>query len=245
MTPNWSLAEKSLEEEKCRRSAHYFIFDSDKLLTKDEHDSKNPVKAFPHTLYLRSLLDTLLVSGRLSTPETAIWAKEAGHSHDFLSCLWNSGILAVEKSRQMMVTWLVCAYLLWRSKYLPHQLILVQSKREDDAANLVFNKEPFVARISFMESHLPSHLRSIQFPHGGAYGHLYYPNGSHNWAIPEGADIIRSNSPSVWFCDESAFQPEFGGAYTAAVPAVKGGGQAVMVSSAEPGEYQNLIEAAA
>lgn len=245
MSPNWALAEKSLEAEKCRRSAHYFIFDSEKLLTKDEHDGKNPVKPFPPTPYLKALLDALLVSGRLCSPESALHAREAGHSEEWLRALYTSGILAVEKSRQMMVTWLVCAYLLWRSKYMPHQLILVQSKREDDAANLVFNKEPFVARISFMESHLPQHLRSIQFPHGGAYGHLYFPNGSHDWAIPEGSDIIRSNSASVWFCDESAFQPEFGGAFTAALPAIKGGGQAVMVSSADPGEYQQLIEAAA
>lgn len=241
--PNWTKAKQSLEAERCRRSAQYFIFDSTRLVTKDEHDAKEPVKHFPDALYLRALLDTLLVSGKLLAVEDARYAREAGFSYDFLSNLRASGMLAVEKSRQMMVTWLVCAYCLWRMKYYAHQLILVQSKREEDAANLVFVKEPHVGRMSFMESHLPSHLRTMAFPKAGAYCHLYAPNGSHAWAIPEGSDIIRSNVPSVWFCDEAAFQPEFGGAYTAALPAVKGGGQAVMVSSAEPGEYQTLLEA--
>lgn len=236
--------EREVEAEQCRRSAQHFIFDSGKLVTKDEHDSREPVKPFPRTIYLRALLDCLLVSGRLANPEDARFAIEAGHSLEWLSALWKSGIIAVEKSRQMMVTWLVCAYLLWRMKYLEHQLMLVQSKREDDAAMLVFTKEPFIARMSFMESHLPKHLRTMSFPKCGSYGHLYDPNGSHAWAIPEGGDIIRSNTPTIWFSDECAFQPEFGNAYTAALPAIKGGGQAILVSSAEPGEYRDLVEAA-
>ena len=148
----------------------------------------------------------------------------------------------VEKSRHVFATWLVLLYLHWRAKFRPHQLIIVQSKREDDAANLVFNKEPHIGRMSFVEVHLPQHLRTMQFPGGGAYGHLYHPNGSHVWAIPEGADIIRSNNPSVVFSDEAAFQPEFGNAYTAAIPAIKGGGQLIGVSSANPGEFQTLVE---
>ena len=236
--------QRQIESEECRRSAQVFLVDSGKVLTKDEHDTREPVKPFPRTIYLRALLDCLLVSGRLANPEDARFAIEAGHSIEWLSALWKSGIIAVEKSRQMMCTWLVCGYLLWRAKYYAHQLILVQSKREDDAASLVFTKEPWVGRISFMESHLPKHLKSCSFPKAGAFAHLYFPNGSHIWAIPEGSDIIRSNAASVWFCDEAAFQPEFGGAYTAAMPAIKGGGQAIMVSSAEPGEYHQLIEAA-
>ncbi len=240
--PKWTKTRHTVEAEDCRRSAQYFVFESGKLLSKDEHDIRDPVKRFPSHLYMRSLLDCLLVSGRLVPPENARFALDAGHSIEWLHGLWSSGIFAVEKSRQMMVTWLVCAYLLWRAKYLSHQLILVQSKKEEDAANLVFVKEPHVARISFMEIHLPVHLRSCTFPKAGTYAHLYFPNGSHIWGIPQGADVIRSNTPSVWFSDESGYQPEFDLAYTAALPAVKGGGQAILVSSAEPGDFQALCE---
>lgn len=237
-------ASQQLEAERCRRDAQYFVFDSG-LMTKDEHDTTNPIKRFPDLLYLRALLDTLLVAGRLSAPQSCRYAREAGHSPLWLQGLASSGICLVEKSRQVMATWLCCAYLLWRAKYVPLQLILVQSKREEDAANLVFNKDPFVARISFMESHLPPHLRTMTFPKCGTFAHLYVPNGSHIWGVPEGQDIIRSNTPSVIFSDEAAFQPEFGGAFTAALPAIKGGGSFIGISSAEPGSFAQLVEAAA
>lgn len=232
-----------VDAERCRRDAHYFVFDSG-LVTKDEHDQTSPIKKFPDLLYLHSLLDALLVSGRLLQPPTARYAQEAGHQDYWLQALFGSGLLMVEKSRQVMATWLCCAYLLWRAKYHEHQLILIQSKREDDAANLVFNKESFVARMSFMESHLPKHLQTIAFPKGATFAHLFFPNGSHIWGIPEGADIIRSNTPSVVFSDEAAFQPEFGSSLTAALPCIQGGGQYVAISSAEPGEFQSLVEAA-
>ena len=109
---------------------------------------------------------------------------------------------------------------------------------------MVFTKDPFFARISFLETHLPKALQTLTFPKAGAYGHLYCPNGSHVWAIPEGGDIIRSQTPSVVCSDEAAFQPEFGSAVTAALPAIKGGGQLIAVSSAEPGTFQELVEAA-
>jgi len=202
----------------------------------------NPEKSFPDVPYLRTLLDCLLVSGGLLPIERAQYAQAAGHTMAWLMALQASHIFMVEKSRQMMVSWLLCAYILWRAKYHPHQLILVQSKREEDAANLVFVKEAYYARISFMESHLPKALQTLQFPRAGANCHLYFPNGSHIWGIPEGSDIIRSNTASVVFSDEAAFQPEFGGAYTAALPAIKGGGQFIAVSSAEPSEFQTIVE---
>jgi hypothetical protein len=234
---------EQLEYERCRRDPHYFIFEQ--VRTKDEHDAVDPVKRFPAHLYLRALLDTLLVSGRLFDPSHAICAREAGHSELWLRALSTSGICMVEKSRQVMATWLCCAYLLWRAKFRDHQLILVQSKKEEDAANLVFNGEPWVARMSFMESNLPPHLKTCPFPRGASYGQLRFPNGSRIWGIPEGGDIIRSNTASVIFSDEAAFQPEFGNAFTAALPAIKGGGSYVAISSAEPGSFAELVEAAA
>lgn len=232
-----------LERQRCREDAHYFIFDSKRLLTKDEHDADEPVKPLPDTPYLRVFLDCLLVSGRIQKPKEAKWALEYGVDPEYLDMSHEVAMTLVEKSRQVMATWTVCAYLLWRAKFRPYQLILVQSKREDDASNLVYNKEPTVGRISFMEVGLPQHLRSLEFPRNATFGQLYFPNGSRIWAIPEGGDVIRSNTPTVIFSDESAFQPEFGNSYAAARPSVEGGGQYVAVSSAEPGEYGELIEA--
>ena len=236
-------AKDALDAERCRRDPHYFVFHSG-LVTKDEHDQQAPMKPIPDTPNRRSFLDCLLVASHLMKPEEARWALQAGHSDLWLQALNHSGLFMTEKSRQVMATWICCAWMLWVAKYQAHRLILVQSKREDDAAALVFTKDPFFARISFMEHHLPAHLRTLTFPKAGAYGHLYFPNGSHIWAIPEGGDIIRSQTPSIVFSDEAAFQPEFGAALSAALPAIKGGGCFVGISSAEPGAFQELVEAA-
>ena len=242
-TRTYRSAANQLDIEHCRRDAHYFIFRSG-LVTKDEHDLQTPMKPFPADPALQSLLDCLLVTGKTLQPADAMYALAAGHSLLWLTALRTSGLFMTEKSRQVMVTWLCCAWMLWTAKYQAHRLLLVQSKREDDAAALVFTKDPFFARISFMEHHLPAHLKTLSFPKAGSYGHLYFPNGSHIWAIPEGGDIIRSNTSSVVFSDEAAFQPQFGASYTAALPTVKGGGQYVAVSSAEPGEFMELVKAA-
>jgi len=230
------------EQERARRDAHWFIFGSG-LKTKDEHDLEQPVKPMPDKLYMRATLDTLLVSGGLLEVKDAIWAERAGFSQEWLEACANSGLCFIEKSRQVMVSWLVCAYLLWRAKYRDHQLILVQSKKEDDAAALVFVKEPHFGRMSFMETHLPKHLQTVLFPRGGSYCRLFFPNSSQIWGIPEGGDIIRSQTPSVVFSDEAAFQPEFGNAYTAALPCIKGGGQFIAASSANPGAFADIVEA--
>lgn len=232
----------ALERRKCALDAHWFIFESGYLKTKDEHDIERPVKSVPDLPYLRVLLDLLLVGGGIISPEAAVYALREGFSADYLKFLRESSILFIEKSRDLFITNIVSCYLHWRAKFRDHQLILVQSKNEDDAANLVYNKDPDRARISFQESHLPEHLRTLDWGKGGSYCNLFWPNGSRCRAIPEGARVIRSEHPSVVFSDEAAFQDEFGGSFTAALPAVQGGGFYLAVSSANPGEFQVLVD---
>lgn len=230
-----------LEKEHYRRDAHAFVFEA--IRTKDEHDIGSPLKNFPNEICLRATLDDYLVSAKLKTPKEARYSLDAGTDPAWLQHIYDTGILFIEKSRHVMATWLTCAYILWRARSFPHQLIIVQSKREEDAAALVYDKEPDQGRISFLEWSLPEHLRVARLPSGGKYCHLYFPNGSHIWGIPEGGHIIRSHNPSVVFSDEAAFQPEFGKAYTAALPAITHGGQLIVVSSAEPSEFMQLVEA--
>lgn len=226
--------------ERYRRDAHAFIFGP--IRTKDEHNIRDPILKFPDELPLRAVLDDYLVSAKLLEPAQAVYSLEAGTPLEFLEHIHKTGIYFIEKSRHVMATWLTCAYLLWRARSYPHQLILVQSKREEDVAALVYDKEPDQARISFLEWALPEELRLAKLPAAAKYCHLYFPNGSHIWGIPEGGHIIRSHNPSVLFSDEAAFQPEFGKAYTAALPAITHGGQLIVVSSAEPSEFMQLVE---
>lgn len=234
---------ESLEKEACRRDAHRFIFSA--LRTKDEHaasQGREAVLPFPDELCLRATVDDYLVSAKLMEPIDARYSLEAGTPLEQLEHWYRTGIYFTEKSRHVMATWITCAYLLWRARAFPHQLIIVQSKREEDAAALVYDKEPGIGRISFMEDSLPAHLKVCVFPKDGKWCHIYVPNGSHIWAIAEGGHVIRSHNPSVVFSDEAAFQPEFGRAYTAALPAITHGGQLICVSTAEVGEFMTLCE---
>lgn len=151
-------------------------------------------------------------------------------------------IWLIEKSRQLMVTWECCLYALWVAKYQKNRLVFIQSKKEESAANLVFNADPTQARISFMETNLPEELRSkVTWSYGRA---IFTETGSSIQAIPEGGDQIRSYTPSLVISDEIAFQPEFEAAWSAIKPCIDGGGQFIGVSTANSGAYmRQLIKA--
>lgn len=215
------------------------------LYTKDEHDHESPIKYFPDLLYLKTIGDLLVVSGGIIRPDEAEHAIAWGIPLSHLEHLYETRLLAIEKSRQLMITWIVLSYLLWRAKYREHQLIMIQSKKADDANVLVCERKgDRNSRIGVMEDMLPPFLKSIDFERVGAAlkGEMNFPNGSKLEAIPEGGSKIRSRTPSVFFSDEAAFQPSFGEAYKAALPAVVGGGQGIFVSSAEISTFQELVD---
>jgi len=138
-------------------------------------------------------------------------------------------VVFVPKSRQIMATWLVCCYLWWDARFHPFEMNFVQSKKEEDAANLVFNKDIMHSRIAFMESRLPEWMRDDKVSY--SYGLMTYGNGSKIWGVPQGADIIRSYTPSIVFMDEAAFQVYAEDSYRAAKAAAR---KIIAVSSAEP-----------
>lgn len=198
---------QNVELELSRRNPAYWIWHPLKWVwTKDEYDKDTPVKSFPRD---EALLDVLCEI----------------HEHP---------ITFIGKSRQVMLTWLVCAYFTWWARFFSSQLLFIQSKKEEDAANLTFNKEPDSARIDFIENHLPFWMQQKLRP---SYGQLLYPNGSKIWGIPQGSDTIRSYTGSALFSDEAAFQPFFLQAYRAARPSCR---KIVAVSSAEPSEFGKM-----
>ena len=257
MKPGLGPAER-LEWALYAKDAHAFVFGLEEpvLWTKDEHDQECPEKPFPDYFYLRVILDCLLVSGRFLRPLEASHALSWGIPLAHLERQASMGMVFMEKSRQILASWVCGASGRWRAMFHRHQLCIVQSKKEDDAAKFVFIKEAQQGRISFMESRLPLWLQDGLFvtheeiPHHkrefvrrADNGHLWYPNGSHIWAVPQGGDVIRSNTPSVLLSDEAAFQPAFALAYQAALPSLKGGGQGIFISSAEVGDFATLVEA--
>jgi len=181
-----------------------FIF-SGVVVTKDEHDSTQPAKPFPDKAYLRHIIAVIHESDRLMIP----------------------------KSRQIMMSWVAVLYSLWLCMFHPHQAVFLQSKKEEDAAALVFDKKMENARMSFVYSQLPEWLK-MAVPVDTSYAKMRFANGSIAHGIPEGGHIIRSRTASFVVSDECAFQPEFENAYTAAVPMAK---KILGLSSANGGTF--------
>lgn len=166
--------------------------------------------------------------------------------------------LYIPKSRQMMVSWAIAAYAVWRAMRNPHREVVYQTKKEEDAHGMVTKgrKNPAAGRMDFIMHHLPQFIAD---PHviggaGNGVGQLtlspeqtdkngvpvpWY--GSTITAVPGGADQVRGKTLSDYFGDECAFMPDFGETMAAVNPALKGGGRAVCASSVFSGSEFNAM----
>jgi hypothetical protein len=206
----------------CSEDPKNFIFGGF-VRTFDEHDRKNPIKPFPDRDYLRHTLD--FIHGGDSETDAAV--------------------RCVSKSRQLSLTWLVCAYAIWEARFHEHRRVMIQSKKAEDAYRLVFWKHWLSSRCSFMERALPPWMWLESEGRGtvGTKGEVSYPNGSVIMGIPEGGHQFRSYVASLVIMDEACFMPEFEDSYTAALAMSKGGGRIIAVTTAAQGTYYaKLVE---
>lgn len=163
--------------------------------TIDEHDQSEPRKRLPDKDYLRLL--------------SYAWVHEP--------------LLAVPKSRQMMVTWLFCAIAAHETLFRESKNTAWISKKFDDA-NATIEK-----RVKPLMEALPKPLGVPDF-HFKA-GELS-SGTSLIRAMGEEARGLRQYTFSWVFDDEAAFQAQASDNIQAALPAVKGGGRLTLVSSA-------------
>lgn len=207
---------QDIEWTLCRDNVFYFLTNWAKTL--DVHDRDNPVKVFPDKEYISYLVDT--------------WLKER--------------LFLVVKSRQMMLSWLMVALYLWDTQFHKGRLTFFQSKKADDADDLVkrakfiWDNEP-----KFLKRYFDKTDKTFKELHanpqaGGqhTYGRLYFPEiYSEIRGIPEGGDVIRMHTASGILADEMAFQPEAKSAYTAARPTISSQGRFTGVSTVEDNSF--------
>ena len=219
---NRRMGEAKVEKiwEQCREDPEFYIF-SGIVRTFDERDRRNPRKPFMDKPYLRKTLQ---------------------HLHDK-----NAGdVCAVSKSRQLMLSWLICAYATWEARFHPQARVLVQSKKAEDSWSLVYRNNWLNARCAFIERAMPLFMRSKGLK--PTRGELWYDNGSVIAGIPQGPDQFRSYTASLVVCDEAAFQDAFEDAYKAALSMAKGypddpdsGGRIVLITTAAAGSYYSKL----
>ncbi len=226
-------AARRVEWDLVRKSFPLFLFGY--VRTRDEHDPKVYAKPIPPKDYIALLAQALQMTRRLAVP----------------------------KSRQLLVTWVAAAFTLWVALTLDHALCFVQSKKEEDA-------DAILGRIYDIYVRLPPWMRA-ENPINPAkqgdrqYCHMIFPwtrdriaeaaktqatdpewglertTRAHIWAIPQGAEILRSYTSTLILSDEDAFQEQAADAYRACAPTLAPSSWFIKVSSANPGHFEQIV----
>ena len=192
----------ALQAEILARCAQDGLFWLRFVQTRDEADPEHVVKPFPADKgYVREAWDLL------QAEQKSVWAK----------------------SRQMLVSWLIACYCVYRARFKPHQAVYWQSQQAEDADAMVCLPDgPVEGRCQFIESHLPAWMRQ---PVTTIEGRIAWPNGSFVQALAGGANKIRGKTATLYVGDEFAFQEDQDGVFRAVAPLIQKGAQAVFVST--------------
>lgn len=146
--------------------------------------------------------------------------------------------ILIPKSRQLLLTWSWAAYGLAWCLTRKHALVIYQTKREEDSIG-------FMNRVHFLYRHLPAGVQNARPANLENSSKIEFPKQDNRfWGIPQGADIIRSNTVSLLFSDEVNFQPNARATLRAATPSLGKNGKGIWGSSANAGGLMiNLIHA--
>jgi phage FluMu gp28-like protein len=157
------------------------------------------------------------------------WPKDFEYLKEVLTVLQNEPLVAIPKSRRMMVSWLLSAFFIWDARYHANGALFYMSETEQKAAFAVDK------RCLFIEENLvdPAFRKNVNTSRTktGLVGHITYPNESYIWALASGGDVLRQYTATRIFIDESEFQDEAPGTVRAALPMVENGAQLIMASS--------------
>lgn len=142
--------------------------------------------------------------------------------------------MVILKARQLGVSWVIAAYVLWVALWRPHSMILLISmdqKTSDELLNKVHsmwrNLQAWVHPDGpdGLPVRLVKHNRSKP-------GLMEFSNGATIMALPSTEDAGRSFTADLVVVDEAAFHPYADANFNAYEPTLDGGGQLIICSTA-------------
>jgi len=142
-------------------------------------------------------------------------------------------LVIILKSRQMLISWTVTAFILWEMIFKGNADNLFISKRKEDAMELL-------RRAKFILNSLPCWMRPDLGVNTKSVLELNRRN-SRIISMPATPDIGRTYSPSRIFADEMAFMPYDREIFASLQPALDGGGAFIGVSTSN-GAYTKHAE---
>lgn len=147
-----------------------------------------------------------------------LWAAQEETLQSFLE----ENLIIVLKARQLGLTWLSLCYLLWQIIFHPSATVLIFSKRDDEAIELL-------TRLKEIHNHLVPWLQEKVI---GSNDHMWrLQNGSSARAFPTTGG--RSYTASHVLIDEADFMPGFGKVINAVQPTIDAGGQMLIISTVD------------
>lgn len=145
-------------------------------------------------------------------------------------------LMLIEKSRDMMATWMAVTFYTWDTIFHSGRQNFFQSQTAKKTRELV-------KRAKFIYEHQPKIIKDVhkfKFALGldGAGELISDSLNSEIIGVPQGSDQVRQYHPSGIFTDETAFHSDAGSTFAAIKPAIQNGGRYTGVSSAFPGWFQ-------
>ena len=144
-----------------------------------------------------------------------------------------------EKSRRMMITWLLCASYLYRVMTQPHSNFFIGSRNFDKSCFLLGP-----SRIQGIYKNIPASIWpdkpkvEFHYKNGTGFEHLYCPEtDSYIHAMWEGAEQLREFTVTgAWF-DEFAFWRFAPQLWRGAIPTISGGARVDVTTTPKMGAF--------
>lgn len=150
----------------------------------------------------------------------ALWPAQ----RDTLDILNGPRLVVILKARQLGLSWLVLAYALWMMLFRPAAAVLIFSRRDEEAVDLLdFRLKGMYARLP-----LWMQARAVQ------------ASDKHNWQLSNGSSAKsfpttggRSYTGSLVIVDEADWIPDLDDVLDGVKPAIDAGGRLVMLSTVD------------
>lgn len=128
----------------------------------------------------------------------------------------NEKVICIEKSRDMMASWLCVGFFTYMAQKRPRTQCVFQSQEEEKAFQLIdYAKQLWRSQPQYLRDAYPLTKDVDDF----AKGEMIFVHGSELFAIAGGANKLRSYHPWGYLNDETTFQAEAGKSYANALAA--------------------------
>jgi hypothetical protein len=138
--------------------------------------------------------------------------------------LQDNRLVVVLKARQLGLTWLVLAFALWLLLFHPIATVLLFSRRDDEATDLL------AVRLRGMYDRLPAFLKASRFT----------ADNDHEWGLASGSRALAfpttagdSYTATLAVVDEADLCPDLDRLMRAVKPTIDGGGRMILLSRAD------------